>query len=53
MNTVKRIEPRRPFIIAASVLIAAFVSAESPRIRKITRLTPSAGPAVQNMFRTC
>ena len=38
---------------AASVLIAASGSAFSPSTMKMTRLMPSAGPAVQNMFRTC
>ena len=35
------------------VLTAPLGSAESPRNRKITRLIPSAGPAVQNMLRMC
>ena len=38
---------------ASSVLISASGSALSPSSRKMTRLMPSAGPAVQNMLRTC
>ena len=38
---------------ATSVLSTASGSAFSPRTRKMTRLMPSAGPAVQNMLRTC
>ena len=38
---------------ASSVLTAASGSAARPRKKKMTRLTPSAGPAVQNMLRTC
>ena len=38
---------------ALSVLISAVGSAFNPITRKMTRLMPSAGPAVQNMLRTC
>ena len=38
---------------AASVLTVAFGSAVSPSTKKATRLTPRAGPAVQNMLRVC
>ena len=38
---------------AASVLISATGSAFSPNTVKMMRLMPNAGPAVQNMFRTC
>ena len=36
---------------ASSVLTAEPASTPSPMTRKIARLMPSAGPAVQNMFR--
>ena len=35
------------------MLTARFGAAVSPRNRKMTRLMPSAGPAVQNMLRMC
>ena len=38
---------------AASVLTALSASTPRPMTRKITRLMPSAGPAVQNMLRMC
>jgi len=38
---------------AASVPTAPSGSAFKPRIMKMTRLIPSAGPAVQNMFLMC
>ena len=38
---------------ACCVLISPSGVALKPRKRKMIRLTPSAGPAVQNMFRTC
>ena len=38
---------------AASVLISASGSATRPSRKNSTRLIPSAGPAVQTMFRTC
>ena len=38
---------------ASSVLTSELASTPSPMTRKIARLMPSAGPAVQNMFRMC
>jgi len=38
---------------AASVLTVLLASTPSPMIRKIARLIPSPGPAVQNMLRMC
>ncbi len=38
---------------AASVLASPSGSETRPSTRKMTRLIPKAGPAVQNMLRTC
>ena len=35
------------------MLISPLLSTPSPMIKNRTRLTPRAGPAVQNMFRMC